>query len=106
MSSGNWKQFPWQGKTYPNNLPGYRPDKTKEFCAVILLNNGEDITPVNNEGFVLNSTGSVNLSLKINLLMRADEFYSERIIDRANKLTLSNSEKEPLTITIEKEVKK
>jgi len=52
----------------------------------------------------LNSTGSVNLSLKINVLMRADEFYSERITDRANKLTLSNSEKEPLTITIEKEV--
>lgn len=105
MSSGNWKQFPWQGKTYANNLPEYRPDKGKEFCAIILLNNGEDITPVNKEGFILSSQGSVNLSLKINVLMRVDEFYSERIIDRANKLTLSNSEKEPVTITIEKEVK-
>ncbi|MFZ2154006.1 MAG: hypothetical protein WAV16_02130 [Candidatus Moraniibacteriota bacterium] len=105
MSSGNWKQFPWQGKTYANNLPEYRPDKGKEFCAIILLNNGEDITPVNKEGFILSSQGSVNLSLKINVLMRVDEFYSERIIDRANKLTLSNSEKEPVTITIEREVK-
>ena len=104
MSSGRWIQFPWQGKTYPQSLPEYRPDKGKEFCAIILLNNGEDITPVNNEGFNLNSTGSVNLSLRINLLMRTDEFYSERIIDRASKLTLSNSEREPLKIIIEKEV--
>jgi len=106
MSSGNWRQFPWQGRTLPNSLPEYRPDKEKEFCAVILLNNGEDITPVSDEGFLLTSTGSVSLSLKINLLMRADEFYSDRITDRASKLTLSNSEKEPLTIIIEKEVEK
>jgi len=104
MSSNRWREFSWKGGNYGNNLPEFRPEKSMEFASVILLNNGENITPINNDGFILNSTGSVNLSLKINVLMRADEFYSERITDRANKLTLSNSEKEPLTITIEKEV--
>lgn len=105
MSSNRWREFPWNGGTYANNLPEFRPDKSMGFASVILLNNGENITPVNTDGFILNSTGSVNLSLKINVLMRADEFYSDRITDRASKLTLANSEKEPITITIEKEVK-
>lgn len=103
MSNGEWKQFPWLGKTYTYNLPEFRPDKSKEFCAVILLNNGEDITPVNEDGFILNSTGSINLSVKLNVIMRTDEFYSDKISE-ANKLTLRNSEKKPLMIIIEKEV--
>lgn len=103
LSNGEWKDYPWQGKTYANNRPEYRPDKAKNFCAVILLNNGEDITPINEEGFILNSTGSVNLSVKLNVIMRADEYYSDKI-SGINKLTLRNSAKEPLTIIIEKEV--
>ncbi|MFA6184216.1 MAG: hypothetical protein WC682_03905 [Parcubacteria group bacterium] len=101
MSNHSWTEFPWQGDNALGGKPEFRQEKKMNFGAIILLNNGENITPKTEEGFVISMNKDSDLSMRINILMRPDEFNSSVIRRPAFK----NSTVNPLTITIEKEVR-
>lgn len=100
MSNGRWSVFPWNGNNALAGRPEFRPEQGLNFGSVILINNGENITPVSNEGFVTSLGENSVLLVRINVLLRPDEYIG------ASGIALRNSMALPLTITIEKEVTK
>ena len=100
MSNGRWSVFPWNGNNALAGRPEFRPEKGLNFGSVILINNGANITPVNDEGFITTLGENSVLLVRINVLLRPDEYM------KASGIALRNSMAMPLTITIEKETAK
>lgn len=97
MSNNSWTKFPWEGNNSLAGRPEFRPEEKMNFGSIIILNNGENITPVDKEGIILNLGKNSNFSLRINVLLRKDEFFK-------NGKSIRNSMDNPTKITIEKEV--
>lgn len=97
MSNNSWTKIPWNGGNHLGGRPELRPVKGLNFGSVILLNNGEDITPVNEEGFITPLRENSTLSMRINILI------TQRWLS-INRSVLRNSAEHPLLIIIEKEV--
>lgn len=98
---GRWIEFPWQGN---DRLVAF-PDK-KEFSelqngAVVILKGGENITPMSEDGAVVNLSGKIDkMTIKINTFFKNKGEY----IHPSGGFILRNSENKPLKIIIEKEV--
>ncbi|MGW8185121.1 MAG: hypothetical protein ACWGHO_03345 [Candidatus Moraniibacteriota bacterium] len=102
LGDHTWTPFPWQGNNKLSGSPSNKPYKDLQYGAIVLLNNGANITPTTDEGIVIFLNATSDFSVRVNAFTRnPGEWYSAKI----GRMILRNSSDKPLKITIEREVK-
>lgn len=102
LGDHSWKSFTWQGNDRLSGIPSNKPYADSQYGAIILLNNGENITPAKDEGTIVYLNATSDFSVRVNAFTRNPaEWYSPKF----GRMILRNSPDKPLKITIEKEVK-